>query len=167
MKNIMFYIYTNIKNPDAFRENQHKLCKELNLLGTILIAKEGINGCLSGKEKNIEKYKKELIKNKIFSDIQFKDTKTNKHDFKRLSVRIRKEIVASRLKVDIKNVAPYVGPGELKEWLDKEEDLILLDARNNYEYKIGKFRNAIHLNLDTFRQFQTKFNKLKKLKDKK
>jgi len=102
-----------------------------------------------------------------FSDVKFKITNTNKHNFKRFSVRIRKEIVASRLKVDINNTAPYIEPKELKNLLDNNKDLILLDVRNYYESRIGKFRNSKTLTLDTFRQFPNKINKLKDFKDKK
>jgi len=167
MKNILFYKYIDIKNPNIFREKQHELCKELDLLGTILIAKEGINGCLSGTEKNTKKYMDLLHKDPKFFDIEFKTTKTNKHNFKRLSVRIRGEIVASRLKVDLKNAAPYIEPKELKEFLDSHEDSILLDVRNKYEYKIGKFKNTKTLSLDTFRQLPNKINQLKNFKNKK
>jgi len=167
MKNILFYKYTNIKNPNIFRENQHKLCKQLNLLGTILIAKEGINGCLSGKDANIKKYMDAVHEDSKFSDVKFKITNTNKHNFKRLSVRIREEIVASRLKVDLKNAAPYVEPKELKKLLDKNEPLLLLDVRNKYEGKIGRFRKTVTIPLDTFRQLPNKINNIKNFKNKK
>ena len=153
MKNILFYKYVKIKSPTKLREQQFKLCKKLKLKGTILIAKEGINGSLSGTEAKIKKYMA-LLRKEL--SIEFKITKTNQHNFKRLSVRIRKEIVASRLKVNVKKAAPYVEPQELKEWLDNKEDMIMLDARNNYEIKIGKFKNAKTLQLDTFRQLSKK-----------
>ena len=89
MKNILFYKYVKIKNPENLREKQFNLCISLNLLGTILIAEEGINGCLSGEVKNIEEYKKSLRKDNKFSDIAFKEGPVNKHTFKRLSVRLR------------------------------------------------------------------------------
>ena len=162
MKNILFYKYVNVKNPVKLREQQFNLCKKLKLKGTILIAKEGINGSLSGTDSKIKKY----MDLQEFP-IEFKITKTNKHNFKRLSVRIRKEIVTSELKVDVKKAAPYIEPKQMKQLLDANEDLVLLDTRNNYEYDIGKFRDTIHLDLDTFRQFPNKLNQLKNLKNKK
>ncbi|MCH8067633.1 MAG: rhodanese-related sulfurtransferase [Nanoarchaeota archaeon] len=163
MKNILFYKYTNIQNLNDFKEQQFKLCKRLHLLGTILIAKEGINGCLSGNEKDTKKYMDLLDKNPKFKDVKFKVTKAHKSTFKRLSVRIRKEIVTSRLKVNLKKAAPYIEPKQLKNLLESKEDVILLDARNNYEYDIGKFKHAIHLDLDTFRQFPSKINQFKNI----
>ena len=163
MKNILFYKYIGIENPEQLKEEQFKLAKSLDLLGTILIAKEGINGCLSGNEKDLELYKKSLTKNKKFSGIKFKEGPTNKHTFRKLHVRVRDEIVPSKFNVDIKNKGKYIQPKELKKLLDDNENVVLLDARNNYEYNIGKFRNAIQLNLDTFRQFPTKITQLKKI----
>ena len=82
-------------------------------------------------------------------------------------VRTRDEIVTSRFDVNIGNTAPYITPLELKELLDNNSDIILLDARNNYESKIGKFKNAITPNLRTFRDFSKTIEELKHLKNKK
>lgn len=167
MKNILFYKYVDIKNLEEFKEDQFKLCNSLSLLGTILVAKEGINGCLSGKEENLDSYKKTLLQNEDFSDIKFKEGPANKHTFKKLHVRIRDEIVSSRFNVDIKNKGKYIEPKELKKLLDNDEEIVLLDARNNYEYNIGKFKGATHLDLDTFREFPSKLNKINNIKNKK
>jgi len=164
MKNVLFYKYVDIENPERLKEEQFNLSNSLNLLGTILVASEGINGCLSGYEKDLEEYKKIIKKNKKFSDIKFKEGPANKHTFKRLHVRIRDEIVSSRFKANLKNKGIYIEPKELKKLLDNDEDLVLLDARNNYEYDIGKFNIAIHLDLDTFREFPEKINELKNSK---
>jgi len=167
MKNILFYKYVDIGNLEQLKEEQFKLCKSLNLLGTILVAKEGINGCLSGKVKDLDKYKKTLMKNKEFSNIKFKEGPANKHTFKRLHVRVRDEIVSSRFKANLRNKGKYIEPKQFKKLLDNNENIILLDARNNYEYNIGKFKDAMHLDLDTFREFSIKINQLKKIKNKK
>lgn len=160
MKNILFYKYIEIENPEALKEKQFKLAKSLNLFGTILIAKEGINGCLSGNEKDLKKYKEALAKNKKFSDIKFKEGPADKHTFRKLYVRVRNEIVSSGFNANLKNKGKYIEPKQLKELLYKNEDIILLDARNNYEVKMGKFTNAMHLDLDTFREFPLKIKEL-------
>jgi len=167
MKNTLFYKYIGIKSLNNFRDSQFKLCKSLNLLGTILIAKEGINGCLSGKIKDIERYKRFLRKDKRFTNIVFKEGSVDKHTFKRLSVRLRDEIVTSKFKVNLRNKASYIKPKELKKLLDNDEELILLDARNNFESNMGKFKNAITPNIETFRKFPRTIKELRKYKDKK
>ncbi len=160
MKNILFYKYIEIENTEKLRQEQLELGKSLNLLGTILIAKEGINGCLSGNEKDLEKYTEALIKNKKFSDINFKEGPVDRHTFRKLYVRARNEIVSSRFNADLRNKGKYIEPKQLKELLDNNEDVMLLDARNNYEYEIGRFKNAVHLGLDTFREFPLKIREL-------
>ena len=162
-----FYKYIAIDEPLKFRNEQFELCESLNLKGRILIGEEGINGSVYGTKENIEKYKQKLRRNSLFSDLEFKEQETRKQAFSRLYVSVRKEIVHMGLAVDLKNTAPFLTPKELKEWLDNEEDIVLLDARNNYETRIGKFKNAITLGIKKFRDFPKKFNEIKNYKNKK
>ena len=131
MKNILFYKYVNIEDPQKCRDELFTLCQSLDTKGKILVAEEGINGCISGTETNIEKFKKELTNR--FSDIVFKEDDTNQHTFKKIFVRVRKEIITSNFGIKLENKAPYVEPKQLKEWLDNNEDIIMVDARNDYE----------------------------------
>ena len=167
MKNILFYKYAKISDKDTFREELFGLAKSLELLGTILVADEGINGCLTGDETDIDDFKIGLRSNKLFSDIEFKEGITSGHNFRRLSVRLREEIVTSKFGVDAYDAAQYIEPMELKKILDDGGDVVLLDARNDYEHKIGKFRNALTLPIGNFRELPEKIAQLKELKDKK
>lgn len=167
MKNILFYKYVEIKDKDNLREGLFGLAKSLDLLGTILVADEGINGCLTGDEKDIDDFKIGLRSDRLFSGIEFKEGLTSGHNFRRLSVRLREEIVTSKFGVDASDAAPYIEPMELKKIMDNGEDVILLDARNDYEHKIGKFRNALTLPIGNFRELPEKIAQLKELKDKK
>ena len=108
-----------------------------------------------------------LKKNKLFKDIKFKHTISKIHPFKKTIVRVRKEIVTSGLKVNLNKKAEYVSPKELNNIIDKQKDIILLDARNNYESKIGKFKNALTPNIETFKQFKKIKKDLLKFKNKK
>jgi len=167
MKNILFYKYAGIDDVDSFRKNQAELCSSLSLLGTVLIAQEGINGCLSGSDGEIDRYKRSFLDDERFSDMQFKEGIVTQHTFRKLKVNIKKEIVAFRHEVDLRNAAPYVEPRELKKLLGSKEELILVDARNRYETKIGKFENAVTLPIRTFRQLPGKLDSIKDLKGKK
>lgn len=151
MKNILFYKYVNIEDPQKCRDELFTLCQSLDTKGKILVAEEGINGCISGTETNLEKFKKELTNR--FSDIVFKEDNTNQHTFKKIFVRVRKEIITSKFGIKLENKAPYVEPKQLKEWLDNNEDLIMVDARNDYEVHVGKFKNAIDSNIQVFTQW--------------
>src|SRR3989344_348211 len=162
-----FYKYSKISNPNVFRDKHQKYCNSLKIKGKILIAKEGINGTISGTKKQIQNYEKNLKKNKLFKDIKFKHTISKIHPFKKTIVRVRKEIVTSGLKVNLNKKAEYVSPKELNNIIDKQKDIILLDARNNYESKIGKFKNALTPNIETFKQFKKIKKDLLKFKNKK
>jgi UPF0176 protein len=132
-----------------------------------LIGKEGINGSVCGKKEDVEKYKEGLRKNRLFSDIKFKQQESQKKAFSRLYISVRKEIVHFGFDVNLKNTAQFISPKQLKEWLDSNEDIVLVDMRNDYESKIGKFRNAVTLNINNFRDLPKAVENIKRLKDKK
>ena len=162
-----FYKYVKIENPAEFQKKHLELCSSLGLKGRILVGDEGINGSVYGTRELIENYKVELRKNNLFSDIEFKEQISEKIAFRKMFVRVRKEIVYSGLNIDLKNTAEFIEPLKLKEWLDNNEDIVLVDMRNDYEAKIGKFRNAITLNIQNFRELPNTLNQIKNLKDKK
>ena len=162
-----FYKYIGIDDPVKFQQEHLVLCKSLNLKGRILLGEEGINGSVCGKKSDIEKYKSALKSNPLFSDMDFKEQETEKPAFRKMFVRVRKEIVHSQLEVDLKNTAPYITPEQLKQMLDKNEDFVLVDVRNNYESKIGQFKNAITLNINNFRDLPNSISEIKNLQNKK
>ncbi len=162
-----FYKYIEMKNLEEFQKAHLDYCKFLGIKGKILIGKEGINGSVSGTKEQINDYENNLKKNKLFKKIDFKHTLSKSIPFRKVIVRIRKEIVTSGLNVDLKNKGEYLEPSKLKELLDKKEDLILLDARNDYESYVGKFRNAIAPEIKTFKEFKNVPKIISKYKTKK
>ncbi len=167
MKNTLFYKYIDLDNIEAMQKHFLELLRELNLKGTILLAKEGINGNLTGEEKNIEQFKTMIQTDKRFSDLQFKEGVTDNHNFKKLKVKIKKEIVHSKLQVDMSNKGTYLEPKELKQWFDSNRDFVMIDMRNNYESEIGKFEKTIALDIDVFRDLPKAMPQIEHLKDKK
>ena len=166
-KAITFYKYTEIKDPRELMESLTKRCKSLKLLGRILIAYEGINGGVSGEKENIEKFKERLKERSEFKDITFREQFFENQAYHKLVIRVRDEVVVFNNKVDLNNKGNDITPKELKRLLDKKEEIVLLDARNDYEYKVGKFKNARVLNIKNFREFPSKLDEIKNLKDKK
>lgn len=160
-----FYKYAKIEDPVEFQKEHQKYCDFLGIKGKVLVGKEGINGTVSGFLEQIERYEDKV--KQLFKDIHFKRTISEQPPFKKTIVRVRKEIVSSGLKVNLKNTAKYISPKELKELLDKKEEVIILDARNNYESKIGKFKNAITPDIEVFREFPKVVEDIKDLKNKK
>ena len=167
---LLFYCYTKIDDPDQFREDHHLLCLNLNLRGRVIIAKEGLNGTVSGVIKDCESYMYSVKKDPRFRKIDFKKETHNKIAFTKLHVRVKDEIVNSGLKHLNPNLnsGKYIKPKDFKKILkSNDRETIILDVRSNYEHKIGKFKNAITLDIDNFREFCNKINELDDHKNKK
>lgn len=160
-----FYKYVKIVRPNQFRTEHQEFCTYLGIRGKILVAKEGINGSVSGTPHQISKYKKQLRLNPYFENIKFKDTSSSSHPFKKMIVRLRPEIVTFGQTIKA-SAAKHVSPRTLKKWITRNE-AILLDARNNYETKIGKFKDAITLDIENFRDFSDVTNDIAHFKNKK
>src|SRR3989338_10922960 len=147
-----FYKYVKIGNPAEFQRQHLEICLSIGLKGRILLGEEGINGSVYGTRDTVEKYKSELRKNILFSDTEFKEQISEKPAFRKMFVRVRKEVVNSGIQVDLNNTATFIEPSKLKEWLDNKENITLVDMRNDYEANIGKFKNAITLSMKNFRE---------------
>ena len=161
-----FYKYVNVENAPEFVTGQLELCKSLNLKGRILIGYEGINGSVYGNKENIDEYKKKLWSIPMFSDLEFREQISDEPAFRKLFVRLMGEIVNFGFDVNLKNTGRFIAPSELKDILDKNEDVVLVDVRNGYEAKIGKFRNARTLSMRNFRDFPKFLPEIGDLKDK-
>ncbi|GIW57408.1 MAG: hypothetical protein KatS3mg083_353 [Candidatus Dojkabacteria bacterium] len=118
-----------------------------SLKGRVLIAHEGINGTLGGLESDIDKYIQELSKDSRFEHIDFKTSHHTENPFPKLKVKLRKEIVTLGLQEDIDmslaQKGTYLTPEELQAKIDQDEKIIFVDARNDYESQIGRFKDAI------------------------
>jgi UPF0176 protein len=122
-----------------------------NMRGLVLLAEEGINGTVCGSSDAIAAWKKHVTAQ--FGDITFKDSLADRHVFRRWSVKVKPEIVGlKRPDVVPQGKNNHLSPAEFDRML-KEEDVVVLDARNSYEYGIGKFTNAIDCGTTTFSQF--------------
>lgn len=165
---LLYYHYTPIQDVITFSKEHQDFCIKHQLLGRIIIAQEGINGTLSGLKENCEKYIQLLKKDKRFASIDFKITPSEKHAFRKLNLRIKPEIVHAGLPSTdpCKKKGKYISVA-LFEKMRKKDDVILLDARSNYEYRLGKFKNAVTLDINHFREFPQKIKNLHHLKKKK
>jgi UPF0176 protein len=157
---------------DDFEEIQGPLkifLESLNIRGTLLLAKEGVNGTISGDNDSIMKSLDYLQKDERLVGLEYKFSYSEKPPFKRLKVKLKKEIVT----LGVSDIDPifssgtYVKPADWNE-LVNDPDVILIDTRNNYEFEIGSFKGSINPNTETFREFPayTK-NNLEKYRDKK
>lgn len=176
---IIFYKYTPIADPEAFARFHRELCILLRLTGRVLIANEGINGTLEGTKAALTAYEKRMHEEDgsegtygDFSDIWFKHSPGTGNAFPKLKVKVRSEIVTLGLGKE-HDVNPneltgtHLKPEELKQWIEKGEDVTIIDMRNDYEYNVGHFAGSINPKLENFRDLAETLPKLEHLKEKK
>jgi predicted sulfurtransferase len=130
-------------------------CDELLLKGTMLISKNGINFSIAGTQEATDSFINFIEEDNRFLDIPLKVTYSETQPFRRMKVRLKKEIISlGRKDINPREMTgERISPEVLKNLLDKKEEVLVLDTRNEYETRVGKFENAIDLNLDTFRDF--------------
>ena len=153
--NIAGYKFEPLENPvDLVRMYQQK-CDDLKLKGTMLISKNGINFSLAGTQQATDTIIAFLEEDNRFLNIPLKVTYSETQPFRRMKVRLKKEIISlGRKDINPRELTgERISPQDLKNLLDNKEDVLVLDTRNEYETRVGKFENAIDLNLDTFRDF--------------
>ncbi len=167
---LLYYCYSRIENPEQFRLEHHEFCLDLGLRGRIIIAEEGLNGTVSGTEEACHAYMSKVRSDQRFKEIEFKVESVDKIEFRKLNVRLKKEIVNSGLyAIDpTQKTGQYIEPEDFHDLIQKDgEDYVLVDVRSNYEHNLGRFKNAITLDIDNFRDFKDNVVLLNKYKDKK
>lgn len=158
-KILLYYKYVEIVEPQLIVEWQQKLCQSLGLKGRILIAHEGINGTLEGSADATQHYIKAMNEMPLFANIDFKenDGEDGIDYFPRLRVALRDEIVGLGEKaqeVTVANTGQHLTPEQAHELMaHPPKDLVILDTRNDYESRVGTFKNAIIPDIRNFRDF--------------
>ena len=153
--NIAGYKFEPLVDPTDLVSLYQKKCDELELKGTMLISKNGINFSLAGTQQATDTIIAFLEEDNRFLNIPLKVTYSETQPFRRMKVRLKKEIISlGRKDINPRELTgERITPQDLKNLLDNKEDVLVLDTRNEYETRVGKFENAIDLNLDTFRDF--------------
>lgn len=150
---LLYYFYTPIEDPDEFMREHKEFCVAHDLKGRILIANEGINGTVSGTIANTDKYMEMMKNDPRFKGIVFKIDEAEEHAFPKMKVRVRPELVTLRLEDDInpnEQTGRYLSPKQFYEEM-QDENTVVLDARNDYEYDLGHFRGSIRPDIRNFR----------------
>ena len=143
---LLYYKYVDLPDYEEYCQNHLKFCKDLGLKGRIIVSHEGINGTVSGTVEQVEEYMNYVRSDERFADIHFKIDEHEGHAFKKMHCRVKPELVNWSIEEDDIDPKTFGGkhlkPKEFNEML-KDEDTIVIDGRNEYEYRIGHFRNAI------------------------
>src|SRR3989338_8722243 len=165
---ISFYKYVAVQNPEELRDSLRKYCQDQQILGRILVGKEGINGAVSGKKEQIQLFKQFLKGNSLFTGMTFREQDYHQNTYHKLVIRVRDEICAFGAEVNVaKNKGQHLSPQKLKGWYEQNKDFVIVDARNEHEFEVGRFKNAVNLNIKNFREFPATVQKLESIKNKK
>jgi UPF0176 protein len=149
-----FYQFCSLPNYAKLRADVQKICSKKNIKGLILLATEGINGTIAGSESSIREALNEIHRLCTIFSFEPKISYTNEMPFLRLKVKLKSEIVP----LGVKGLAPHVKMGQLvdaRDWnkLIEDENVTIIDVRNDYEVRLGTFDRAIDPKTQSFREF--------------
>ncbi len=153
--NLSCYKFSRLDRLEERKAVLTEACRARGLKGTILLAPEGINFFLSGSRESLDSVLGVIRAIPGLDDVAPKESPGAAQPFKRMLVKIKKEIVSFGVTgVDPSlRPAPKISPHQLKQWLDEGRPLTLLDTRNHYEVRMGTFRDAHDPQIWNFRDF--------------
>ncbi|MFK7855623.1 MAG: rhodanese-like domain-containing protein [Granulosicoccus sp.] len=161
--NLSGYRFVSLEYLPVLQADMHAALAQIGVLGTVLLADEGINIALTGTVEQTRAARAYFDSDVRFAKIWLKESESQVIPFSKLKVRIRYEIIAfdgpeagdRQLK---RAIAPSISPELVQQWLDSDQDFTLLDTRNTYEIESGTFSKAEHLDIAHFRDFQDAVN---------
>jgi UPF0176 protein len=156
MNYVVAAMYKFVRLPD-FEIIQPKLlefCRSQNIKGTLLLAEEGINGTVAASKESIDALLEYLKSDERLSDLEHKESLSDELPFHRMKVKLKKEIVTMG-QPNIKPIETSEVRVDPKDWnaLISDPDVLVIDTRNEYEYQIGSFKNAVSPDTTNFREF--------------
>jgi UPF0176 protein len=168
---LLFYKYIEVDMPEELAAQVRSLASGLALTGRVIIAHEGINATLEGTVENTEIFVTRFFADTLFADVQVKRSAGTGESFPKLCVKVRDEIVGTGFSEEEANprvqTAPRISADELRQLFEKQEDFVVVDMRNNYEFASGHFKNAVEPGISSSRHLPLVVDKLAPLKHKK
>ncbi len=148
------YHFTHFQKPAALRGPLLELCRREGIMGSLLLAREGINGTVAGPQDGIRVLLAHIRTLPGCRNLEHKESRAREMPFGRIKVRLKREIVTmGQPDVDPSaGTGHYVDPAEWNE-LIRAEDVIVIDTRNDYEVSIGTFEGAVNPRTSSFREF--------------
>jgi UPF0176 protein len=163
---LAYYSFTPVENPEE-EVIQHKFFfKDRDITCRIYLSTEGINGQMSAKAADGQAYIEWLKSRPGFQNITFKIDPFHEHVFPRATVKVRSQLVAFDVPVDMSQTGEHLSPQEWKEMLEnRDATTLLVDVRNRYEWELGHFEGAELPKLEQFREFPDYVDNLKTTHD--
>ena len=163
---LAYYQLTDIEDPQAEVLRHKEFFRTRDFRGRIYISEQGINGQASGSKEHAEEYIEWFRSDPRFAKTAFKIHPSSEHAFPKMTVKYRKQLVAIDCEVDFTQRGEAVAPKEWKKMLEERtSDTLLIDVRNEYEWKAGHFEGAELPKLAEFREFPAYAKKLKETCD--
>lgn len=163
--NVAAYRFVAIDEIESLRTTLFERAEAVSLKGTILLAPEGINLFLAGEPTAVHRFLDELGRDARFTDLPIKESLSSQVPFKRLRVRIKREIIRMNHPAirPVAGRAPAVAPEVLARWLDAGHDdegrpVVMLDTRNAFEVDAGAFEGACDWRISRFSEFPEAFD---------
>ena len=153
--NISWYRFTSIDDAPELRAPLLDMCLSLGLRGTILLSEEGMNLNLCGSEQAIEDIIAHLEQDDRFSGMDVKRSHSERQTFSRMLVKVKREIITLR-RPEIRPeifTGPSITSELLVRWYEQGRDFTMLDARNRFEVRMGRFEDALDLDITSFEDF--------------
>ncbi len=153
---LLYYNFSPIADPHAFIAEHKRWCANHNLLGRIYVSEEGINGTLAGLQADTDAYQVWLRSHPNLAQTEFKTDATDRVPFAKLIVKYRPEIVSIHYSepLDPKEGGRHLSPAEWRAVLESNDpDVVVIDARNDYESAIGHFEGALLPDRRNFHEF--------------
>lgn len=148
------YKFAALDDYRELRDPLLQLLTDLAIKGTLLLAREGINGTVAGRRESIDALLASLRSDPRLADLKHKESFVEQQPFLRTKVKLKREIVTMGVAgIDPTNLAgTYVKP---QQWnaLITDPEVITIDTRNDYEYQLGTFKNALNPQTRSFREF--------------
>jgi UPF0176 protein len=163
---IAFYCLSKLEDPRLEVSKHQEFFRTRDLKARIYISEEGINGQMSAHVSCAQEYMDWLKSDSRFSTVSFKIHLAEEHAFPKATIKYRAQLVAVDCPVDLGNRGEHVLPDVWDKMLEsKDDDTLVLDVRNAYEWEVGRFKGAELPPLDTFRQFPLYAKELKGQRD--
>lgn len=163
---LAYYLFTPVENPEKEVANHKNFFNGKDLKGRIYISSQGINGQMSASESDGKLYMEWLQANPVFQNIEFKIHTHHEHAFPRATIKLKSQLVALDVPVDLKMTGEHLSSQRWREMLEKkDENTLVLDVRNDYEWQLGHFVGSELPPLEQFRHFPTYAKDLKEKYD--